>query len=401
MSKQSISDFPVDRYQGKRVFVRVDFNVPIQEGKIREDYRLRRTIPTIEYLSQRGAKVILASHLGKPKGKPNPELSLKPVAERLTQILQVPSVRFIGQVVGLSVETVVNEMKPGEVLLLENLRFDSGEEANDFEFCQQLRALGDLYVNDAFGTMHRAHASTYGVAQLYPVRLAGFLVSKEIQALTQVRDHSSRPLTVVVGGIKIKDKLSALKTLIPKAERVLLGGGIAYTFLTAQGLSMGDSPVEQEFLPWAKEMLATHGEKIYLPRDHVITRDLRAGAGFQIVHGAIPDGFRGVDIGRETIQPYTRQLIQGGGTIFWNGPVGAWEIDEFAEGTVDIARAIALAHWRGAITVIGGGDTVAALHRAEVLETEVTHVSTGGGAALKFIGGEELPGLSVLTDLVP
>jgi len=399
MIKQSISDLSDDRYQGKRVFVRVDFNVPIQDGKIREDYRLRRAIPTIEYLSQRGAKVIVASHLGKPKGKPIPELSLKPVAERLTQILRVPAVRFIEHVVGKPVEKVVNALNSGDVILLENLRFDSGEESNDPEFCQQLRSLGDLYVNDAFGTMHRAHASTYGVAQLYPLRLAGFLVSKEMRALAQIRDDPARPLTVVVGGIKIQDKLSALKTLIPKADHVLLGGGIAYTFLTAKGLSMGDSPVEQEFLPWAKEMLAIHGEKIDLPRDHVITRDLQTPTDFKIVHGAIPDGFRGVDIGRKTIQPYTRHLIKGGGTIFWNGPVGAWEIDEFAEGTVDIARAIALAHWRGTMTVIGGGDTVAALHRAEIMETEVTHVSTDGGAALRFIGGEDLPGLSVLTDL--
>ena len=387
MRKQSISDFPVDQYQGKRVFLRVDFNVPIEDGKIREDYRLRRTIPTIEYLSKRGAKVIVASHLGKPKGKPVPELSLKPVAERLIQILRVPAVRFIEHVVGRPVETVIDTMNPGEVLLLENLRFDPGEENNDAEFCRRLRALGDLYVNEAFGTMHRAHASTYGVAQLFP-------------ALIQVRDTPARPFTVVAGGIKIKDKLSALRTLIPKADRVFLGGGIAFTFLTAQGLSMGDSPVEQEFLFWAKDVLVTHGKKIYLPKDHVITKNLHEHTQFQIVQGAIPAGFKGVDIGRTTIQAYTRQLIEGDGTIFWNGPVGAWEIGEFAEGTVDIARAMALAHWRGAMTVIGGGDTVAALHRAEVLESEVTHVSTGGGAALLFIGGEELPGLSVLTDLI-
>jgi len=396
--KRVISDLPDDRYAGRRLFVRVDFNVPIDNGQIREDYRLRRAIPTIEYLSQRGAKVILASHLGKPKGKVVPELSLKPVADRLAEMLKVPAVKFIGTVTGEPATRALAAMKPGEVLLLENLRFERGEEANDPVFAKHLASLADLYVNDAFGTIHRAHASTYGAAQLFSERLAGFLVGKEMEALSQVRDHPARPFRVVVGGIKIKDKLSALKALIPKADAVLLGGGIAYTFLAAEGVPTGDSPVEPEFIPWAKDMLIQYREHIRLPEDHVIARSADEREGLQIVHRAIPPGFKGLDIGRDASLTFAHELLHGTGTIFWNGPLGAFEVDEFADGTVDMARAIALAHWRGAFTVVGGGDTVAAVRKAEVLETEISHVSTGGGASLKFIGGEALPGITVLSE---
>ncbi len=398
MMKQVVSDLPDDRYRERRVFVRVDFNVPISNGQIREDYRLRRTVPTIEYLSQRGAKVVLASHLGKPKGSVVPELSLKPVADRLREILKVPAVKFVGAVVGESVQQAVNAMKSGEVLLLENLRFESGEEANDPVFATQLASLAEIYVNDAFGTIHRAHASTYGAAQLFSKRLAGLLVSKEMEVLSQVRDHPAGPFRVVVGGIKIKDKLSALKALLPKADTVLLGGGIAYTFLAAEGVATGDSPVEQEFMPWAKEMLTQYRGKILLPEDHVIARSVEERDGLQNVHRAIPAGFKGLDIGRDASLTFAHEVLRGTGTVFWNGPLGTFEVDEFADGTVDIARAMALAHWRGAFTVIGGGDTVAALRKAEVLETEVSHVSTGGGASLKFIGGEALPGITVLSE---
>jgi len=398
MRKRSITDLPDDRYAGTPVFVRVDFNVPIQNGRIQEDYRLRRTIPTIEYLSRRGAKVILASHLGKPKGKPVPDLSLKPVADRLSSTLIVPAVKFVGDVVGASVNKTVDAMNPGEVLLLENLRFHSGEEANDPAFCQQLATLGEIYVNEAFGTMHRAHASTYGAAQLFQERLTGYLVEKEVGVLTQVRDHPARPLIVVVGGIKLKDKLSALKALIPKADKILLGGGIAFTFLAAQGRVIGDSPVEQDYLLWAKEMLAQYRHKLLLPKDHVIAKALDDVTGIEVIPGNIPKGLKGFDAGPEAILAFTHELMQGEGTIFWNGPLGAFEKDEFAEGTVSIARAMALAHWRGAMTVIGGGDTVATLRKAEVLETEVSHISTGGGASLKYIGGETLPSFSVLTE---
>jgi len=398
LMKQVISDLPDDRYRRKRVFVRVDFNVPISNGQIREDYRLRCTIPTIEYLSQRGAIVILASHLGKPKGTVVPTLSLKPVADRLREMLKVPAVKFVNAVVGESVKHALAAMKPGEVLLLENLRFERGEEANDPVLAKQLASLADLYVSDAFGMIHRPHASTYGAAQLFADRLAGFLVAKEIEVLSQVRDRPARPFRVVVGGIKIRDKLSALKALLPKADTVILGGGIAYTFLAAQGVATGDSPVEQDFIPWAKEMLTKYQEHILLPQDHVIARSAEKPDGIQIVHGTIPAGFKGLDIGCDASLAFAHELLRGTGTVFWNGPLGAYEVNEFADGTVDIARAMALAHWRGAFTVVGGGDTVAAVRKAEVWETEISHVSTGGGASLKFIGGEELPGITVLSE---
>lgn len=399
--KQVISDLPDDRYGGRRVLVRVDFNVPIDKGIIREDFRLRRAIPTIEYLCQRGAKVILASHLGKPKGRVVPELSLKPVADRLKEMLKVPAVKFVGAVGDEPLKQALDTMKPGEVLLLENLRFDRGEEANDPVFAKHLASLAEIYANDAFGTMHRAHASTYGAAQLFPDRLAGFLVSKEIEVLSQIRDRPARPFRVVVGGIKIKDKLSALKALLPKADTILLGGGIAYTFLAAEGVATGDSPVEQEFIPWAKDVLTTYRERILLPQDHVIARSVEERDGLQNVHRAIPAGFKGLDIGRDATLSFAHELLRGTGTVFWNGPLGAFEFDEFADGTVDVARAMALAHWRGAFTVVGGGDTVAAVRKAEVLETEISHVSTGGGASLQFIGGEELPGIAVLSEKSP
>ena len=340
----------------------------------------------------------MASHLGKPKGKPVPDLSLRPIAERLSSIMMGPPVRFVGQLVGGSVNKTIQDMNPGDILLLENARFDPGEEANDSTFCQQLAGLAEIYVNDAFGTMHRAHASTYGAAQLFQERLAGYLVEKEVGVLTQVRDHPSRPLIVVVGGIKLEDKLSALKALIPKADRILLGGGIAFTFLAAQGEGTGDSPIERDYFPWAQEMLMQYGDKLLLPKDHVIAKALDDGVGGRVMAGTIPTGMKGFDMGPEATLAYTHELMHGEGTIFWNGPLRMFEKDEFAEGTVSIARAMALAHWRGAMTVIGGGDTVATLRKAEVLETEVSHISTGGGASLKYIGGEILPGLSVLTD---
>lgn len=396
--KKAINDLPDEQYTGKRVMVRADLNVPMAEGRIREDFRLRRSVATIEHLCRRGARLIVLSHLGRPKGKPIPEWSLRPVADHLSRILKVQTFRFSEEVMGESVRNAIEGLKAGEVLLLENIRFHPGEESNDPAFSKELASLADIYVNDAFGTLHRAHASVYGAAKLFPLRLAGFLVKKELEMLSQIRDCPVRPLTVVVGGIKIKDKLSALNTLIPKADHILLGGGIAYTFLSALGKEVGHSPVEKDQIPWAKRMLEQYGERIRLPMDHVIAMGLKERQGFQMIHGNIPEGFLGLDIGRETSLQYTHEIMKGEGTIFWSGPLGAFEFDEFADGTVDIARAIALAHWRGAVTVVGGGDTVSALRRAEVLETEVSHISTGGGASLRYIGGEELPGIAVLTD---
>ena len=396
--KMSISDMPDDFYKGKRVLVRVDFNVPIEKKMVREDYRIRRSISTIEYLAKRGAAIILASHLGRPKGKVVPKLSLKPVADRLSEVLRVRDVKFVDDCVGKNVKDIVNQLLGGEVLLLENLRFHKEEEANDTGFSKQLASLADMYVNDSFSTSHRNHASTYGIASFFKHRLAGFLVQKEIEVLSKIRDNPDRPFTVIVGGSKIKDKIGALKNLINKADRVLIGGAVAYTFLASKGVSVGDSPIEEDFLGWAKKVMARGDEKIFLPEDHVIAPSIEKKGKAKVVHGEIPSGFKGFDIGRSTTSRYTHELMKGEGTVFWNGPMGVFELDEFSHGTVDVARALALAYWRGAHTVVGGGDTVVALRKAEVLETELDYVSTGGGASLEYLGGGDLPGISILSD---
>jgi phosphoglycerate kinase len=396
--KMSISDLSDDFYKGKKVFVRVDFNVPVEKGKIREDYRIRRSIPSIEYLAKRGGAVILASHLGRPKGKAVPELSLKPIAQRLSEVLRVRDVKFIDDCVGKNVKDIVNQLAEGEVLLLENLRFHKEEEANDIEFSKELASSADIYVNDAFSTSHRKHASTYGIASFFKYRLAGFLVQKEIEVLGKVRDNPDRPFIVMVGGAKIKDKISALKNLISKADRVLIGGAVAYTFLASKGISVGDSTIEEDFLDWAKEVMIQSEEKIFLPEDYVIAPSMGKKKETKVIYGEIPTGFKGYDIGQSTTTRYTHEIMKGEGTVFWNGPMGVFEVDEFSHGTVDVARALALAYWRGAHTVVGGGDTVAALRKAEVLENEVDYVSTGGGASLEHLGGGDMPGISILND---
>ncbi len=396
--KISISDMPDDFYKGKRVIVRVDFNVPVEKGKIREDYRIRRSISTIEYLANRGAAVILASHLGRPEGKVVPQLSLKPIAERLSEVLRVRDVKFVDDCVGKNVRDNVNQLAEGEVLLLENLRFHKEEEANDIEFSNELASLADIYVNDAFSTSHRNHASTYGIAPYFKHKLAGFLVRKEIEVLGKVRDNPDRPFIVIVGGAKIKDKINALRNLISKADRVLIGGAVAYTFLASKGISVGDSPIEEDFLDSVKEVMIQNEEKIFLPEDHVIAPSTGKKRESKVIYGEIPTGFKGYDIGQNTTIRYTHEIMKGEGTVFWNGPMGIFEVDEFSHGTVDIARALALAYWRGAHTVIGGGDTAAALRKAEVLENEVDYVSTGGGASLEYLGGGEMPGISILSD---
>jgi phosphoglycerate kinase len=396
--KMSISDLSDDAYKGKRVFVRVDFNVPIEKGKIREDYRIRRSISTIEYLASRGAAVILASHLGRPNGKVVPELSLKPIAQRLSEVLRVKNVKFVDDCVGNNVRDNVNQLVGGEVVLLENLRFHKKEEANDIEFSKEMASLADTYVNDAFSTSHRKHASTYGIASFFKHRLSGFLVQKEIEVLGKVRDNPDKPFIVIVGGAKIKDKMSALKNLISKADRVLIGGAVAYTFLASKGISVGDSPIEEDFLDWAKEVMTQSEEKILLPQDHVIAPSMGKKREAKVIYGEIPTGFKGYDIGQSSTTRYTHEIMNGEGTVFWNGPMGIFEVDEFSHGTVDVARALALAYWRGAHTVVGGGDTVVALRKAEVLENEVDYVSTGGGASLEYLGGGDMPGISILSD---
>lgn len=397
MALRTLSDLGDERFDGKRVFVRVDFNVSVSNGAVGEDYRIRMAIPTIEYLSKRGAKVILASHLGRPDG-PDPDYTLAPVAKRLAEIVDKRmAVRFANDCVGPAVANEVSQMNRGDILLLENLRFHKEEEANDQEFCRQLAGIADVYVNDAFSTSHRKHASTYGMAKLVDVRLAGFNLRKEVEYLSMMRESPPKPFKVVVGGVKIKDKIGALEHLLPKADKVIIGGAAAYTFLKAKGVKTGKSLIDHEHLPWVTKALSTYGDKIMLPTDHVAAVS-PADTSITMVKGDIPDGMAGFDIGNETIERYSAEVAgtNGAGMIFWNGPMGMFEARAFANGTVNIAKSMALAYWRGTKTLIGGGDTLEAMKKAGVNENEVSHVSTGGGATLRYLAGDDMPGVSVL-----
>jgi phosphoglycerate kinase len=397
-TKLLVSDLKDSEIKGKVVFVRVDFNVPIRDGKISENYRIRRTVPTIDYLVDRGAKVVVASHMGRPRGKVISSLSLKPVADRLEELLG-RSVKFVGNTVGREVKKSVKALKNGEILVLENLRFHIGERNNDPKFSKELASLADIYVNDAFGTSHRAHASTFGMAGHFSKRLAGFVVDRELKFLQQLLDSPKRPYLVIVGGSKIKDKINALKNLLEKADQIIIGGGVAYTFLKAKGLNVGNSVTEDEMIPWVKEALDKHGDKILLPVDHIVAESFENRKNLIVVDDEIPDELHGFDIGPKTASLFISN-IRRKGTIFWSGPMGVFEIDDFSSGTTHIARAIALSTWRGSITVVGGGDSTSALRKAEVLLSEISHVSTGGGASLEFLGGNELPGISILNDKV-
>ncbi len=396
MAKMVISDLPDSAFEGKRVFLRVDFNVPIKDGVISEDYRIRRTIPTIDYLIEKGAKIIVGSHLGRPRGMVIPDLSLRPVSLRLSELLGKP-VSFLEYGLNDQVKMVVHELQEGEVILLENLRFHKGETENDPKFSNEIASLADIYVNDAFGTAHRKHASTYGMAFHFDLRLAGFLVNRELKFLTRLRENPDHPYLVIVGGSKIKDKINALKNLLEKADKVLIGGGVAYTFLKAKGVNVGGSITEDEMIDWVRESLKEYEEKIFLPVDHVVSESIEQRKASMVVDQEIPEHFMGFDIGPKTVNLYASE-IKGTGSVFWNGPMGVFEVSDFSAGTTHIARAIALATWRGATTVIGGGDTIAAIRKAEVMDSEIVHISTGGGASLEFLGGEELPGVSVLCD---
>ena len=394
--KLVVSDLPDSEIKGKAVFIRVDFNVPIRDGKISEDYRIRRTVPTIDYLVDRGAKVIVASHMGRPRGTVMKSLSLKPVASRLTELLG-RQVKFVGKVIGEEVRQSVRNLKNGEVLLLENLRFHKEETDNDPGFSKELASYADIYVNDAFGTSHRKHSSTYGVAQYFSIKLAGFVVDRELKFLGQLLDNPRKPYLVIVGGSKIKDKIHAIKNLIDKADEVIIGGGVAYTFLKAKGINVGKSITEDDMIPWIKEAMEKHGDKIILPIDHVVAESFENRKNLMVVDGEIPDELHGFDIGPKTASKFISR-IRRKGTIFWSGPMGVFEVDDFSSGTTHIARAIAIATWRGSVTVVGGGDSTSALRKAEVLLSEISHVSTGGGASLEFLGGSELPGISVLSN---
>jgi phosphoglycerate kinase len=380
---------------GKRVFVRVDFNVSVSNGSVGEDYRIRMAIPTIEFLSKKGAKVILGSHLGRPEGR-DPDYTMAPVAKRLHEIAGRAgiNVRFASDCVGPAVESEISQMGPGDILLLENLRFHPEEEANEADFCKRLAEQADIYVNDAFSTSHRKHASTFGAARLFDTRLAGFNLKKEVEYLSMMREDPPKPFKVVVGGVKIKDKIGALENLLPKADKVIVGGAAAYTFLMAKGVRTGKSLIDHERLPWAEKALAKYAEKIMLPTDHVAAQS-PADTSIMMVKD-IPDGMAGFDIGSETIERFSAEVSGSSGMIFWNGPMGMFEVRAFANGTINIAKSMALAYWRGAKTLVGGGDTLEAMKKSGVAENEVSHVSTGGGASLRYLAGDELPGVSVL-----
>jgi phosphoglycerate kinase len=392
-----ISDLDGHQFKGKKVLVRVDFNVSISNGYVGEDYRIRMILPTIEYLTKRGSKVILASHLGRPKGHES-HYSLAPVAQRLSEIMGKTKVRFVNDCVGEIVDNKIKNMTESDILLLENLRFHKEEESDDQVFSKHLASLADVYVNDAFSTSHRKHASTHGAAKLFDIRLAGFNLKKEVEYLSMIKENPVKPFTLVVGGVKIKDKIGALENLLPKADRVLIGGAAAYTFLKAKGIKTGNSLIDDEHLPWVTKALSTFSDKIILPTDHVVASSPNDGSA-SVVRGDIPDNMAGFDIGNETIERYSFEVGgEGSGTVFWNGPMGLFEIGLFVNGTINIAKSMALAFWRGSTTLIGGGDTLEAMKKAGVSEGEVSHVSTGGGATLRFLAGDEMPGLRALNE---
>jgi phosphoglycerate kinase len=448
-------------YYGKKVLMRVDFNVTIgKDNEIGEDYRIRMTIPTIEYLTKRGAKLILMSHLGRPTKTEEKEskeedkiqrystsrldmntikqFSLAPVAKRLSELIQMYNVSFIEDCIGPLVQKEIAKLERGDILLLENLRFYSGEQLNDYNFSKELASLADIYVNDAFSVSHRKHASIYGAARLFDKKLAGLNLTKELEYLSMVKDDPVKPFVLVIGGSKIKDKIGALGNLLPKVDKLLVGGAMAYTFLNANGVRTGDSPIDYDHFQWVKKALLTYRDKIFLPIDHIVTsqsflkikkeelslkeKKKEGNDNFKVdplpsaapspslvsspssfvslKKGAIQDGLLGVDIGIETVQQYSSMISQNrNGMIVWIGPMGLFEIGLFRNGTNNIAKSMALAFWRGSKTIIGGGDTLDALKKAEVSELEVTHVSTGGGATLTFLAGDEMPGIEVLNKI--
>ena len=389
---RSISDLEDIQYYGKKVLVRVDFNITINNGAVTEDYRIRSAIPTIEYLVKRGAKVILASHLGRPKFRDHNN-TLAPVAVRLKEILN-RNVDFIDDCIGPEVQAKIDKLNYGSILLLENLRYYPEEQNNDPEFSKSLSSLADVYVNDAFSTSHRKHASTYGAVRNFEVRLSGFSLKKEIEYLSMIRYNPKKPFTLVIGGSKIKDKIGALENLLPKADKLLIGGGAAYTFLKAKGFKIGNSLFDEEHYDWVKKALSSYGEKILLPVDHIVSSEENS---FSTITGDIPDGMSGFDIGNETSMMYSSEIGGNGfGTIFWNGPMGMFEVSQFSAGTMSVAKSMALAFWRGATTLVGGGDSIAALKKSGVSENEVTHLSTGGGASLRFLAGDKMPGIEAL-----
>ncbi|TCJ13695.1 phosphoglycerate kinase [Rubrobacter taiwanensis] len=389
MSKRSVRELDV---RGKRVLVRVDFNVPVEDGRVTDDTRIARALPTIQYLLSEGARPILISHLGRPKGEPDPEYRMDPVAERLGELLQRPVLK-LDAAVGPEVEAALKEWDGEGVVLLENSRFYPGETKNDPEFARQLAALAEAYVNDAFGAAHRAHATTVGVAELLPAA-AGLLMQEELDYLSGVLESPERPFVAILGGAKVSDKLGVIKSLLDVADELLIGGAMCFTFFKAQGHEVGGSLVEDDYLEEAKSLLEEAGGRLVLPVDVVVAERFEPDAAHRVVKvGEIPAGWIGLDIGPETVERF-RERISRARTVFWNGPMGVFEMEAFAKGTEGVARAVAAS---GATSVVGGGDSVAAVRRLG-LEDQMSHISTGGGASLEFVEGRELPGVAVLPD---
>jgi phosphoglycerate kinase len=389
MDKKTVKDIPV---QGKRVLVRVDFNVPLAEGEVEDDTRIRAALPTIQYLLAQGASVILMSHLGRPKGKVVEELRMDPVARRLSELLGT-QVTKLDDCVGPEVAQAAAKLEPGQILLLENLRFHPQEESNDQGFARQLASLADVYVNDAFGTAHRAHASTSGVARYLPA-VAGLLMERELSFLGKALTSPKHPFVAILGGAKISDKIGVIQNLLHKADLLLVGGGMANTFLKAQGYEVGRSLVEDDSLPEARRLLAEAPGKLVLPVDVVVADSFNAEAQSKTVGvDKVPGAWRILDIGPKTVSTFKEKLASAK-TVVWNGPMGVFEFPKFAAGTVTLARDLAQS---GAMTIVGGGDSIAALKQAGLLE-KVSHASTGGGASLEFLEGKTLPGVAALLD---